>query len=118
MQKPYDLLKTIRANVNEPGFHLSKLKPGTIVEVNTQNTLYTIQVLEGGKIQIQGGNLFPEKTKTGFCGSTWGGSAIKVDWIGKEMCMEILQPGKKQHILTTGVQHVKIKGDDWEYKLF
>jgi hypothetical protein len=60
----------------------SELRTGDRIFVVTCNSVYSIQVLEGGCYLVSGG-WFDKKgaspTKTTITGCTWGGSAIKLD---------------------------------------
>jgi hypothetical protein len=60
----------------------AELQCGDCVLVSTENSVYSIRVLEGGTYSISGGwfdrqGLSP--ATTGIAGCTWGGSAIKRD---------------------------------------
>ncbi len=58
------------------------LHPGARVIVKTDNSVYTIQLLNDGDCRVSGG-WFDRKglspTITRIVGCTWGGSAVKVD---------------------------------------
>ena len=98
------------------GVNIVLLQPGIKIEVQTRNTLYHIEILDPneGKIKIQGGKYFPEPTEAYLHGSTWGGSMLKLQWIGHEMHMEI---GAHKVVTTSAVQAAKVIGPNWEYRL-
>lgn len=97
------------------GVEVPSLKPGTLVKARTRNTVYEIKILEDG-VEILGGKYFPQFTETKFAGSTWGGSMIKMGWIGIGMHMEIPIPDRLS-ITTTAVREIKVIGPDWEYEI-
>jgi len=74
---------------------LKDIPPDAFLEVETQNSVYLIAIIDakGGKIAIQGsGHYFREPTICYLTGSTWGGSVIRLKWIGVGMYMEIYNP--------------------------
>ena len=77
--------------VDRRGLHVGKLEALTRIEVKTRNTLYQITVLEPKhwKIVVHGGRFFPVETIGYLCGSGYGGTLIKVAWIGIGLCCEI-----------------------------
>ena len=95
---------------------------GTKVEIQTLNTLYILEPSgkEGRNAIVQGGKFFPEPTEAGFGGSTWGGSMLKLGWIGHQMCLELVYTrptGEPGCVTTSLVQSAKIVGPDWEYEM-
>lgn len=96
------------------GFNISTLNRGTILRVKTMNSEYVIQLLEKNKVLVQGGKYFEQPTKAVFKGSTWGGSMLKLEWIGKNMSMEFGYSLKNglDTVLTSGVQAVKVIPED------
>lgn len=98
------------------GVNLSQLELGTVIVASTKNSIYNIEVLGDGTVNVQGGKHFPLKTKVHFNGSTWGSSLLKLNWIGKGMQMEFLS--NKLITSTSPVQKVKIIGNGWEYEMW
>lgn len=67
------------------GFHA---EIGMKLSVQTRNTKYDIEIRPDG-FYIKGHALYcPDWTKVEFCGSTYGSSLLKLDWIGVDMHME------------------------------
>jgi hypothetical protein len=101
----------------EHGVNVHKLKPGTLILARTRNSLY--KIAKGDRDQydviIQGGKYFLEPINANFSGSTFGGSMMKIGWIGYGMYMEIFVNGKKYK--TTPVQAARVIGHGWEYDL-
>ena len=70
------------------GIWLATLAPNKILHVQTQNTLYKIK-RNGELFYIQGNLKFCQNwTKTNIHGSTFGGSMLKVGFIGRGMYLE------------------------------
>ncbi|HTS24829.1 MAG TPA: hypothetical protein VMH81_03085 [Bryobacteraceae bacterium] len=77
----------------EGGVHLRDVLPGTILEVETENRAYRIRYEGCGRAFISGHPVFcPEPTLVTIHGSTWGGSMIKSDYIGRGMHLEFAHP--------------------------
>lgn len=77
----------------EGGVHLDDLGEGAILEVETQNRLYTIVNCGRGKALISGHAKFcPYPVQVWIHGSTWGGSMLKVRFIGRGMRLEFRHP--------------------------
>jgi hypothetical protein len=99
------------------GVDITKLDPGTKLEVHTQNSLYRIVVLnpDKRKVEIEGGEHIPEAEEAFLMGSTWGGSMIRLGWIGHTMRMEIHRQQWVGPLITTSVKSLRIIGPNWEY---
>lgn len=77
----------------EGGVHLRDMEPGTVLEIKTENRAYTIRYEGSGRALISGHPVFcPEPTLVTIHGSTWGGSMIKSDYIGRGMHLEFGHP--------------------------
>lgn len=103
-----DVVRNIQNSEIMGGAKIADLKIGKTLCVQTQNTLYRIKREEGG-LTIQGHFRFcPVPTECFLSGSTWGGSMIKVGYIGRGMYMEFrtpdLPPG--YHITTSMIKDV------------
>lgn len=97
------------------GIKLSKLKPGTRVIVTTLYSTYDITIIDGQKVRVKGGKHFAEEMETIFTGSSWGGSLLKLDWIGHDMRMEFAKPPKG--LRTSRVVGATVIGPDWSYEM-
>lgn len=86
---------------SEGGVQIDRLDIGTVLEVQTCNSLYTIEVLDNKKFSVQGGSRFIHPCETWIGGSTWGGSMIKIKWIGIGMHIEMGHPNPEKSILLT-----------------
>ena len=109
----------IQEQQEKGGIDITTLEPGTKIEVQTRNSTYKIKVLNPGKkkIEIQGGLHITEPEEAFLTGSTWGGSMLKMGWIGYMMCMEVHRPQRLSPLLTSLVRAAKVIGPDWEYDL-
>jgi len=84
----------------EGGVHLSELSEGAVLEVETQHHWYTIVNRSGGEALISGHpNYCPEPVPVRIAGSTWGGSMLKLRYIGRGMHLEFCHP--TYHTITT-----------------
>ena len=76
----------------EGGAHLDDLPDGVVLEVETQNHVYTV-VTGGGSELISGHPRYcPDPVEVRIAGSTWGGSMLKIRFVGRGMCLEFNHP--------------------------
>ena len=77
----------------EGGVHLSRLHEGAELEIRTENRRYSLVYQGRGRALISGHPQFcPQPVLVRIHGSTWGGSMIKAEYIGRGMCMEFRHP--------------------------
>ena len=77
----------------EGGVDLRKAPPGAIFEVRTENRSYRLVHQGWGEALISGHPQFcPEPVLVRIHGSTWGGSMIKENFIGRGMHLEFVRP--------------------------
>jgi hypothetical protein len=89
------------------GADLEKLAVGKKLIVQTRNTLYTIEQREDG-LYISGNKRFcPEPTKCRIPGSNFGGSMLKMNYVGVGMYMEFFVSGYERVIITSEIQSVE-----------
>jgi len=75
------------------GVHLSDLEQGAVLEVETQNHWYTLINRGHGQVLICGHPQYcPYLVPVRIDGSTWGGSMLKVGFIGRGMRLEFQHP--------------------------
>ena len=93
----------------KPGVALASLEPWSRLVVRTHNTAYHLTVLEPSesRVLVQGGHYFAEATEAVLFGSSFGGSLLKVRWIGCGMRMEISADDRK--IVTSPVRSVEVQ---------
>jgi hypothetical protein len=117
MHQPVDLRDAVRAANTLPGINISVLAAGTELIVSTRNSVYDIFVIDpvNRLVRLSGGQL-SEPVECHLTGSTWGGSIIRLGWVGFEMRMEFKLPGG-QSILTSEVRRARIIGASFEYQM-
>jgi hypothetical protein len=77
----------------EGGVYLDDLSEGAVLEVATQNHEYTIVTGVRGSELICGHPQYcPDPVAVRIAGSTWGGSMLKVRFVGRGMRMEFQHP--------------------------
>ena len=93
----------------DTGVDLPTLKVGTVLNVQTRNSLYRVVVLDGKRrlVAVQGGNVFSHEVVTRFHGSSVGGSALKIGWVGVGSCLEFA--AGPQLIVTSPVRSIQIE---------
>ena len=93
------------------GVGLADLDPITTLLVRTHNTLYRITALRPPTthVLVQGGRFFPGTTEARLWGSSFGGSLLKMAWIGVGLRMEICANG--QLVITSPVKAIDVQQD-------
>ena len=77
----------------EGGVYLDELCEGAVLEVETQHHGYTIVIRGRGRDLISGHPKYcPDPVPVRIEGSTWGGSMLKVRFIGRGMRLEFRHP--------------------------
>ena len=80
----------------EGGVYLSGLHEGAELEIRTENRRYCLVYQGCGHAMLSGHPQFcPEPVRVRIHGSTWGGSMIKAEYIGRGMRMEFRHPHYK-----------------------
>ena len=90
-----------------PGLSFRDVDPLTTLIVRTRNSCYRIVTSSDGSVIVQGGSFFPDATPARIEGSGFGGSLLKVAWIGIGLRMEIVANG--QRIITSPVRDISIE---------
>ena len=76
----------------EGGVHLRDLPPGSVLFIQTKNRTYRLVAL-GDRTLISGHPEFcPEPAEVRINGSTWGGSMLKMKFVGRGMHLEFEHP--------------------------
>ena len=80
--------------------YLNDLPEGSKLEIQTENRHYRLKVCNGGEVIICGHPEFcPQPVTVKINGSSWGGSMLKVAFIGRGMHLEFRHPVYK--VITT-----------------
>lgn len=87
----------------------SELLPGTAVQVQTQNSTYSLVKLDGVRTDtvVRGGSLFDAATEGRVEGSTAGGSLIRSCWILKDFRLEIAVG--RRHVVTSPIRSIRVE---------
>ena len=94
----------------EGGVHLRDLLYGETLEVVTRNRPYTLVIRHDDHVLISGHPEFcPEPVLVHINGSTWGGSMIKLAFVGRGMHLEFRHPDYIGPILTSQIVDVRLK---------
>ena len=92
----------------EGGVSLGDLPPSTVLEIQTQHHQYTAVFLGESQVLISGHPEFcPEPVLVAIAGSTWGGSMLKLRYIGRGMHLEFCHPEYQTPIVTSRIQEVR-----------
>ena len=91
------------------GIGLADLDPLTTLLVRTANSLYQIVVVQprGKTVLVQGGPFFPQPTHAVLSGSNFGGSLLRVAWVGIGLHMEFC--AGDQWIITSRVHAITVQ---------
>jgi hypothetical protein len=89
------------------GISVLDLEPLTVVHVETRNSVYEIVISRQTAVFVQGGQFFPERSAAHLAGATFGGSLLRIGWIGVGMRMEIC--GDDGPILTSPVRRITVE---------
>lgn len=94
------------------GFSIEDMPAGTLISVETKNSIYQIEILTETKVLVTGGILkdgnvrFSNPTEVILTGCTWGTSFLKKNWLGEGMQMELFYNGSS--ITTSPIKNVII----------
>ncbi len=84
----------------EGGVYLEDLQEGARLEIQTENNVYRLRVGNDSEVIISGHPDFcPKPVRVKIHGSSWGGSMLKVAYIGRGMHLEFRHPVHK--VITT-----------------
>ena len=89
------------------GIYLKDLPPGGTLKVITKHRVYTIHRLSNG-LYIKGHPVYCSTlTKANIHGSTFGGSMIKMDYVGRGMYLEFSTAVHPKSITTSKIMDVE-----------
>ncbi len=93
----------------EGGVYLDNLHQGNVLEVETQSRRYTIVIGGWGEDLISGHPQYcPDPVTVRIEGSTWGGSMLKVRFVGRGMRLEFQHPTHRT-IVTSRIADIRMK---------
>jgi len=91
----------------EGGVFLEGLPPDTVLQIRTQHHFYTATLLGESAALISGHPQYcPQPVQVIIAGSTWGGSMLKVRYIGRGMRLEFHHPAYSAPIITSPIQEI------------
>jgi len=89
------------------GVFLNELQPRTILQIHTQHHCYTAVFLGDNQALIWGHPEFcPQPVPVAIAGSTWGGTMLKVRFVGRGMRLEFHHPGYRTPIVTSPIREI------------
>ncbi|MGD0215547.1 MAG: hypothetical protein ABSB87_20185 [Terriglobales bacterium] len=92
----------------EGGVFLEGLPPDTVLHIRTQHHFYTALLLGEGSALLSGHPEYcPEPVQVTIAGSTWGGSMLKMRFIGRGMHLEFHHPAYSTPIITSAIQEIR-----------
>ncbi len=106
----YRTLDGIVAAVSQTdGIGLIEVDAFTTLVVRTDNSVYRITILKPHlrEVLVQGGKFFPERTRACLSGSSFGGSCLKIGWIGLGLHLEF--HAGDQWIITSHVRAIAVE---------
>jgi hypothetical protein len=97
----------ISRSETEGGAYLNNLAVGKRLYVTTQSRVYTIEHREDGFYIWGHPKYCPEPILASIAGSTWGGSMLKMNFVGIGMHLEFRPSTSDSTVTTTEIQDVK-----------
>ena len=92
----------------EGGVHLEDLAQGCRLEVQTQHRRYTVINCGDGWVLISGHPEYcPAPLLVKILGSNWGGSMLKMRFIGRSMHLEFKHPEYRAPIITSRIVEIR-----------
>ena len=98
-------------SLGQDGIDVQSLEPLTRLRVKTQNSTYEVWIVDPDQwsVFIRGGSFFPTPTPATLCGSGFGGSLLKVAWVGIGMSCELTH--SEGRIVTSPIRNVEVLED-------
>ena len=99
----------VEAASQADGIGLIDVDAFTTLVVRTDNSVYRITILtpHAREVLVQGGQFFPECTRACLSGSNFGGSCLKLGWVGLGLHMEF--HAGDQWIITSHVRAIAVE---------
>ncbi len=90
------------------GIYLSELSAGDVLVIRTQDGAYSLVYLGAGAgLLAKHSPGFAEPASVNVLGSTWGGSALMMGFLGVGMCMEVEQAEDERVLVTAPIQSLQ-----------
>ena len=99
----------VEAVSHAEGVGLADVDAFTTLVVQTDNSVYQITILQpyAREVYVQGGAFFPERTRACLSGSSFGGSCLKLGWVGIGLHMEF--HADDQWVITSHVRSIVVE---------
>ncbi len=99
----------VEAVSQSQGVGLTDVDVLTTLVVHTENSVYRITILQPymREVLVQGGAFFTARTRACLSGSSFGGSCLKLGWIGVGLRMEF--HADDQWIITSHVRSIAVE---------
>jgi hypothetical protein len=79
-----------------------------VLEIQTMHHRYKAVLLGGSDALISGHPEFcPDPVQVAIAGSTWGGSMLKLQYVGRGMHLEFRHPAYDNPIVTSAIQEIR-----------
>jgi hypothetical protein len=92
----------------EGGIFLNDIPKGTVLDIQTRHRWYRMMYMGEGKAEISGHPQYcPEPVPVMIHGSTWGGSMLKVRYIGRGLHLEFQHPAFGAPIVTSSIVDIR-----------
>lgn len=93
----------------EGGVYLKDLPEASTLEVETRNRAYRITIYTDGRALISGHPEYcPEPVLVEINGCNWGGSMLKIAYLGRGMHMEFRHPEYEGAIVTSAIRDIRL----------
>jgi hypothetical protein len=103
-----DLNRAIIQSEIEGGVFLHDLPPCTVLHIQTMHHCYKAVLLGGSEALLSGHPEFcPDPVHVAIAGSTWGGSMLKLQYVGRGMHLEFHHPEYDNPIVTSPIQEIR-----------
>src|SRR5580698_3415678 len=113
-----DVNRVIVQSEIEGGVFLHDLPPSTILEIQTLNHCYKAVLLGGSDALISGHPEFcPNPVQVAIAGSSFGGSMLKLRYVGRGMHLEFRHPEYATPIITSPIQEIRDRVKDTREKV-
>jgi len=90
------------------GIYLSELSAGDVLVIETLNSTYSLVYLgAAAALLAKHSPRFAEPLSVNILGSTWGGSALQMGFLGVSMCMEFEQLDDGQVLVTSPIRSLQ-----------
>jgi len=103
-----DVNRAIVQSEIEGGVFLHDLPPSTVLEIQTLTTAIPPYFSAANDAMISGHPEFcPSPVQVAIAGSTWGGSMLKLQYVGRGMHLEFRHPEYAMPIVTSPIQEIR-----------